>query len=68
MTIATAVQKGHFVYVYDERGRQIGCHHAGSDPRDGLKGYGSNSVSIRRGFFIHTYDAKGREMSVVPAG
>jgi hypothetical protein len=65
ITIATAVQRGRFVYVYDDRGRQRASLLAGNGPNDGLVGYTGSNVSIRRGAFIYTYDAKGRQISSV---
>jgi hypothetical protein len=56
MPIATAVERGSFVYVYDEKGRQILTITAGNKPEDGLTGYTSTTVSVRRGgdSFIRT--------------
>lgn len=67
MPIGNAVQRGSFVYIYDEKGRQIGSVSAGSGKDDGLKGYTSTTVNIRRGSFIYTHDEKGRQMSSTPA-
>jgi hypothetical protein len=63
MPIATAVKRGSFVYVYDEKGRQILSLSAGSKPEDGLTGYTSTTVSVRRGGFIYTYNEKGQQIS-----
>jgi hypothetical protein len=62
MPITTAVKRGSFVYVYDEKGRQILTISAGTKPEDGLTGYTSTTVSVRRGGFIYTYDEKGRQI------
>lgn len=67
MAIGNAVEKGSFVYVYDEKGHQLFTKPRGSQPNDGLKGYTSNTVNIRRGSFIYTYDAKGHQLSTTPA-
>lgn len=67
MPIGNAVQRGSFVYIYDEKGRQIGSVSAGSGKDDGLKGYTSTTVNIRRGSFIYTHDQKGRQISSTPA-
>lgn len=67
MAIATAVQRGGFVYVYDEKGRQLATIAAGAGPEDGLKGYTGSTVSIRRGGFIHVFDERGRQLSTTPA-
>jgi 23S rRNA pseudoU1915 N3-methylase RlmH len=63
MAIANAVQKGSTVYIYDEKGRQLGTVSAG----DGLHGFTSGSVSIRRGSTIHIYDEKGRQTGTTSA-
>ena len=67
MAIGSAVQRGSFVYVYDEKGRQLTALPAGSGPEDGLKGYTGATVSIRRGSFIYTHDERGRQTSTTPA-
>jgi len=59
MPIANAVQRGSFVYVYNEKGHTMFTQGAGSGPNDGLKGYTSSSVNIQRGAFIYTYNEKG---------
>jgi hypothetical protein len=63
MAIANAIQKGSTVFIYDEKGRQLGTVTAG----DGLYGFTSGSVSIRRGSTIFTYDEKGRQTGTTPA-
>lgn len=67
MAIGNAVQRGASVYIYDEKGRQIGSVSAGSGAQDGLKGYTSSTVNIRRGSAIYTYDERGRQLSATPA-
>jgi hypothetical protein len=66
--IATAVQRGSFVYVYDEKGSQMFILSAGGGEKDGLAGYTSTTVSIRRGSFIYIYNEKGSQVSTVSAG
>jgi hypothetical protein len=63
MPIATAIKRGSFVYVYDEKDRQILTISAGNKPEDGLIGYTSTTVSVRRGGFIYTCNEKGRQIS-----
>ena len=62
--IASAVQRGNWVYVYNAKGSQLCVISAG----DGMTGYTGSSVSIKRGNFIYVFDAKGRQTSVIPAG
>ena len=63
-SIASAVQRGSWVYVYNAKGSQLCVISAG----DGMTGYTGSSVSIKRGNFIYVFDAKGRQTSVIPAG
>ncbi len=67
MAIGSAVQRGFSVYIYDEKGHQLGVVGAGSGPNDGLKGYTGSTVSVRRGNSIYIYDEKGRQKGVTPA-
>lgn len=67
MAIGNAVQKGSMVYIYDDRGRQLGAVSAGSGAKDGLRGYTSTTVNIQRGSMIYTYNEKGRQLSATPA-
>ena len=67
MAIGNAVQRGSFVYVYDEKGKQLFTKSAGRGKDDGLKGYTGTTVNIRVGSFIYTYDEKGRQTSTTSA-
>lgn len=49
MAIGNAVQRGSWVYVYNEKNQQIFIQPAGNGPNDGLKGYTSSTVNIQRG-------------------
>jgi len=62
--IANAVQRGVWVYIYNEKGSQIGSVAA----KEGLVGYTSKSVSIRSGAWIYIYDARGRQTGAMPGG
>jgi len=67
MSIGNALQKGSWVHVYDDRGRQIATIGAGTGKGDGLTGYTSSTVNIKKGSWIHTYDEKGRQISTTSA-
>jgi len=67
MAIASAVQRGSSIYIYDERGRQLGAVSAGSGPQDGLQGYTGSTVSVRRGSTVYIYDEKGRQKGATSA-
>ena len=55
--IGTAVQKGDYVYVYDEKGHQL------TYQRGQLQGDTGSSFSIRNGDYVYVYDEKGHQMS-----
>lgn len=63
MPIATAIQRGSAVYVYDERNRNIFSKTISTKPKDGLVGYTGNSVSVRVGNLITTYNTSGIQIS-----
>lgn len=67
MAIGSAVQRGSWVYIYDEKGKQIATVPSGSNPGDGLQGYTSTTVNVRRGSWIYMYDEKGRQIRTLPA-
>lgn len=61
MAIGNAVQKGTWVYVYDERGRALKTL-AGE-----LHGFTGTTVVIRRGTWLYTFDEKGRQLALTSA-
>lgn len=63
-----AVQRGHTVYVYNEKNQQIFTKFAGLGPNDGLKGYTGSSVNIQLGRTIYTYNEKGQQTATTFAG
>ena len=65
--IATAVERGSFVYVYNDKGTIITTLNSGSGPKDGLVGYTGSSVSVRRGSVIYVYNANGTVTATVNA-
>jgi YD repeat-containing protein len=67
MAIGTVVQRGAWVVVYDERGRQLCALIADAGSGDRLQGYTGATVSIRRGGWIMTYDERGRRISATVA-
>jgi len=66
MPIASVIQKGSALTVYDERGRQIGIIPLGNGG-DTFSGYTGSTVSVRRGSFVVMYDEGGRQTGLVPA-
>ena len=68
MAIGNAIQRGSYVYIYDENNRQTGSVPAGSGPNDGLKGYTSSQVNVQRGSYIYSHDERGRQIGSKPTG
>ena len=67
--IASAVERGSYIYVYNDKGNQIcAISGGGSGPKDGLQGYTGSTVSVRRGSYIYVYNAKGNQISAISAG
>ena len=58
--IATAVQRGGQVYVYDAKGSVI------SMIPGILESYTGNSVSVRRGNHVYISNAKGQNVRSIP--
>jgi len=67
MAIGNAVQRGDWVYIYDEKGQQTGMVSKGNGPDDGLKGYTSSTVNVRRGDWIYTHNEQGQQISLTSA-
>ena len=59
--IATAVQNGNQVYVYDAKGNMI------SMINGLLESYTGETVSVRRGKHIFISNAKGQNVRSIPA-
>lgn len=57
MAIATAVQRGNWVYVYDENGHQL------TSLNGDLHGFTGSSVSVKRGNWIYVYDENGHQQN-----
>ena len=62
MAIGNAIEKRSYVYVYDEKGRQLASILIGSQPGDGLKGYTSTTVNVQKGSYINTYNEHGTKI------
>lgn len=61
MAIGNAVTKGSWVYVYDERGRQL------FTKSGALHGFTGGTVAVRKSNWIYVYDEKGRQISTTSA-
>ena len=61
MAIATAIQRGSRVYVYDDRKHEL------YSKSGELHGFTGSSVSVRDGNRIHVYDEKGHETANLAA-
>ena len=62
MPIASAVEWGRSVYVYDEKNRQLFSKGIGHGPKDGLQGYTGGSVCIRWGNTLYIYNERGQQI------
>ena len=62
MSIGSAVQRGTYVYVKDERGHRLCEIPAGNGPMDGLLGYTSETIAIRRGNNVFIYNERGHNL------
>ncbi|MBQ7245015.1 MAG: hypothetical protein IJS34_01435 [Alphaproteobacteria bacterium] len=60
MAIGTAVQRGSWVYVYDDKGHQLT-----SIPGE-LHGFTSSTVSVKRGNWVYTFDEHGHQTGTFP--
>ena len=61
MAIATAIQRGSRVFVYDERKHEL------FSKNGELHGYTGSSVSIKERNHIYVYDEKGHITADLPA-
>ena len=61
MAIANAVVRGSYIYVYDEKGKQL-CTIPGTE----LAGFTSTTVNVRRGSRIYIFDEKGKQTGTMP--
>jgi hypothetical protein len=68
MAIGSVVQRGAFVFVYNERGGLLTMIGTGGGPDDGLKAYTGATVSLKRGRFNFIYDERGRQLCIIPTG
>mgnify|MGYP006956780179 FL=1 len=59
MPIASVIQRGPVIYVYNEKNQALFTKTVGNEPTDGVKGYTSSSVNIQKGRVIYTYNEKG---------
>lgn len=62
MAITTAVQRGSWVYVYNEHGSQV------TSVYGELHGFTGSTVSVRRGSWIYVYDEHGSQQSSFYSG
>ena len=65
MTISSVIQKGSFLYIYNEKNQTNG-----SLPLGGGKfcGFSPSCICIQKSSFIHIYDEKGRPTGTIPLG
>jgi hypothetical protein len=59
MAIGSAIERGSFIFAYDEHGRTLFSKARGSGAKDGLLGFTSSTVTVRFGSIIYTYGERG---------
>jgi hypothetical protein len=59
MAIASAIERGSLICVYDEHGSTLFQKARGSGATDGLIGFTGSTVTARHGSIIYTYDEHG---------
>jgi hypothetical protein len=59
MAIGSAIERGSYIFAYDEHGRILFSKAKGAGPRDGLLGFTGSTVTARYGSVISTYNEKG---------
>ena len=57
--IGSVIERGSFIFAYDQHGRTLFSKARGSGPEDGLLGFSSSTVTVRYGSIIYTYDERG---------
>lgn len=67
MAIASSVEKGGLVYVYNEKGSVICTLPNGNRSDDGLKGYTGSTVSVQRDGLVYVYNERGSVVKTIPA-
>ncbi len=58
--IGGALERGSFIFVFDEHGRTLFSKARGNGPDDGLTGFTSSTVTMRYGSVVYTYDQTGQ--------
>jgi hypothetical protein len=66
MAIASAIEGGSQIFVYDERGLMLFTKPKGAGPDDGLLGFTSSSVTVRSGSIATTYGPTGQMIYTKP--
>ncbi len=56
------MEKGNYVYIYDERNQQIGSIWINPNS-DKLMGYTSSTVNVKKGSYVYTYNEKAQQIS-----
>jgi hypothetical protein len=59
MAIGSALERGSYIFVYDEDGHVLFSKSKGSGPKDGLLGFTGSTVTARFGSIIYTYGEDG---------
>jgi hypothetical protein len=57
--IGSAIERGSFIFVYDDGGHVLFSKARGSGPKDRLLGFTGSTVTAQYGSVIDTYDEHG---------
>jgi len=60
--IGSAIERGSYIFVYDEHGRTLFSKGRGSGHKDGLLGFTGSTVTMRFGSVIYTYGEHGETL------
>ena len=57
--IGSAIERGSYIFVFDEHGSTLFSKGKGNGPKDGLIGFTGSTVTARYGSTYYTYDVHG---------
>ena len=60
--IGSVIERGSYIFVYDQQGHVLFSKARGSGTRDGLVGFTGATVTMRFGSIIYTYGEHGETL------
>ncbi|WP_418185342.1 hypothetical protein ACNSOS_11095 [Aliarcobacter vitoriensis] len=64
MAIGNVMEKGNYVYIYDEKNQQTGMISIFPNNGDRLMGYTSSTINVKKGSYVYTYNEKAQQISM----